>query len=222
MTGETLPEQSISEPLQPMMVRTIAKLVSYVAHPLFVPLYVTFFLLYVHPLLFAGYQPGAKLRLMGTVFVNLSLLPAVTVFLCRRLGFVDTIFMNTQKERIIPLAAAMIFYFWCWFVLRNFTEIPELFRQFLLGTFITIIMAWMANIYFKISLHALAMGGLFSFMLLVVYTFEGGSAAYVLVAALVAGLVCTARLLLGVHRPFEVYAGFVLGGLSQVLAVWLN
>ncbi len=143
---------------QPLVLKGFAQFVSYIFHPLFIPVYVALFLLFVHPLLFAGHDYDAKLRLIATVFVNLTLLPAITVFLCWRLKFVDSVYMNTQKERIIPLAAAMIFYFWCWFVLRNFTVIPGFFRQFLLGSFITIIGAWLANIYFKVSLHAVAAG----------------------------------------------------------------
>jgi hypothetical protein len=206
----------------PPGVRFFAMLVSYLLHPLFIPIYVACFLLFIHPLLFAGYEHVAKLHLLATVFVNLTLLPAVTVFLCWRLKFIDSMYMKTQKERIIPLAAAMIFYFWCWFVLRNFSEIPGLFRQFLLGSFITIIMAWMANIYFKISLHALAAGGLLCFILLLVFSFEGGSAGYLAIAAVVAGLVCSSRLMLDAHRPVEVYSGFILGIVSQVLAVWFS
>jgi hypothetical protein len=128
-------------------------------------------------------------------------------------------YLNTMKERIIPLAAAMIFYFWCWFVMRNFAEIPEEFRQFLLGSFITIIAAWLANIAFKISLHALAMGGMLFFMGLLSYGVEGGSAWYLALALLVAGVVCSSRLVLDTHKPFEVYAGLVLGVLSQVAAI---
>ncbi len=202
--------------------RILANIFSYLFHPLFIPLYITGFLLFVHPLLFAGYEYVAKLKLVATVFVNLTLFPAVTVFLCWRLKFISSLHMNTTRERIIPLAAAMIFYFWCWFVLRNFSEIPLLFRQFLLGSFITLIAAWMANIYFKVSLHALAMGGMVCFMALVVFGVEGGSGAYLAVATIVAGLVCSARLILGAHHTGDVYTGFVLGALSQWVASWIN
>jgi hypothetical protein len=48
---------------------------------------------------------------------------------------------------------------------------------------------------------------------------EGGSAWYVAAALLVAGVVCSSRLVLDTHKPFEVYAGLVLGVLSQVAAL---
>ena len=221
MTGE-IASNRIQEYQQPLLVWMAARVIAIAAHPLFIPLYITGFLLFVHPLMFAGYERVAKLKLLATVFVNLVMLPGITVFLCWRLKFIESIHLKTQKERIIPLAAAMIFYFWCWFVLRNFSEIPVLFRQFLLGSFITLIMAWMANIYFKVSLHALAVGGLFYFTALVVFGFEGGSAGYLAVAVIISGLVCTSRLITHAHRPFEVYAGFILGVFSQILAVWFN
>jgi hypothetical protein len=206
---------------QPMIIRIFAHLVSYFFHPLFIPIYITCFLLFVHPLLFAGYESRAKMNLVATVFVNLTLLPAVTVFLCWRLKFINNIYMNTQKERIIPLAAAMIFYFWCWFVLRSFTEIPMLFTQFLLGSFITIIAGWLANIYFKISLHSLAAGGMLCYMLMLIYGSDGGSGQYLALAALIAGAVLTSRMIISAHHPFEVYAGFFIGALCQVIAAWL-
>lgn len=206
---------------QPVAARWFANIVSVVFHPLFIPVYVAYLLVFIHPLLFAGYDDAAKWRLVITVFVNLTLFPALTVFLCWRLKFIDSIKMNTQKERIIPLAAAMIFYFWGWYVLRTMNTVPDLFKQFLLGSFITIIAGWLANIYFKISLHALAMGGLVSFTTILVYSFEGGSGQYPAVALLIAGLVCSARIILSSHKSFEVYFGFFAGVLCQVIAAFL-
>jgi hypothetical protein len=209
-------EEKHSSPL-----RWFAHIVSVVFHPLFVPVYVTLFVLYLHPLLFAGYTDLMKVRLTATVFVNLTLLPAVTVFLCWRLKFISSVYMETQKERIIPLAAAMIFYFWCWFVLKNNGGIPEAFRQFLLGCFIIIIGAWLANIAFKISLHALAMGGMFCYMLLLMFNLEGGSAQYFAFSTAIAGLVCSSRLIGSSHKPYEVYIGFITGVIGQLLAFFL-
>ena len=207
---------------QPWIIRAIAGLVSVVFHPLFVPIYVSCFLLFLHPLLFAGYDLSSRLKLLGTVFVNLTLLPAITVFLCWRLKFISGLQMNTQRDRIIPLAAAMIFYFWGWFVLKNFSEIPMLFRLFLFGCFLTLIGAWLANIYFKVSLHGLSMGAVCFFMFLVLNLNAGGSAQYFAATILIAGLVSTSRLLLGAHAPFELYAGLVIGAFCQAVAYWIS
>jgi hypothetical protein len=219
---ETTPAgRPVVKEMHSVTVRRVAGVISFIVHPLFVPVYITLFLLYVHPLLFAGYTDLMKFRLTATIFVNLTMLPAVTVLLCWRLKFVGSVYMETQKERIIPLAAAMIFYFWCWFVLKTNGGIPDMFRQFLLGSFITIIGAWLANIAFKVSLHALAMGGLFCFMLLLTFNVEGSSAQHLTIAVVVAGIVCSSRLIVSSHRPFDVYAGFFIGATSQLVAMIL-
>jgi hypothetical protein len=216
---ESQREQTLAADDHPAIVRWCAHLISYIFHPLFIPVYVTCFVLYIHPLLFAEYNSGMKMRLIATVFVNLTFLPAITVFLCWRLKFINDLYMKTQKERIIPLAAAMIFYFWCWFVLRNFTEIPDVYRQFLLGSFIAIIGAWLANIAFKVSFHALAMGGMFCFMLLLLFNTEGAGPQYFALSSIVAGAVCSSRMILSAHRPFDVYVGFLIGIVSQLAAL---
>lgn len=194
---------------------------SYIFHPIFIPVYVSAYLLFIHPLMFAGFDLQARSRLLASVFVNLCFLPAITVFLCRKLRFVEGFQMNTQRERIIPLAAAMVFYFWCWFALKNFNTLPELFRQFLLGCFITIIAAWLANIYYKVSLHGLAAGGMVGFLLLLLFSEIGYSPLYLVAAILIAGAVCSARLVLGAHRPVEVYSALIIGVFCQFLAGWL-
>lgn len=206
---------------QPLIARWFANIASFIFHPLFIPVYVTLFLAFDHPFLFAGYAEIAKIKLVATVIVNFAFFPAVTVFLCWRLGFINSIKMNTQKERLIPLAATMIFYFWGWYVLRGLNEVPDLFKQFLLGSFITIIAAWLTNIYFKVSLHGLAMGGLVAFIAILVYSADGGSGQYLVFALLIAGAVCTARLVLSSHKPFEVYSALIIGVLAQVISVFL-
>jgi hypothetical protein len=203
---------------QPAALRFFGHLISIVFHPLFIPIYVCCFILYWHPLVFAGYSPFDKLRSLASVFVNLTLLPAFTVFLLWRLKFINSIYLKTQKERIIPFAATMLFSFWCWNVFRNLPDYPEQFTNFLLGGFITIIAGWLANIYFKISMHGLAAGGMAVFVLGVAITGEGSSGQYIAAALLLSGLICTARLVVSDHKPFEVYAGLFVGAASQWLA----
>jgi hypothetical protein len=220
---EMIPENGSTRlrSVQPAALRFLGHLVSVLFHPLFIPLYVCCFILYWHPLVFAGYSPYEKLRSLASVAVNLTLLPAFTVFLLWRLNFVSSIYLKTQKERIIPFAATMLFSFWCWNVFRNLPDYPEHFTNFLLGTFITIIAGWLANIYFKISMHGLAAGSMAGFVIAVAITGEGSSGQYIATALLLAGSICTARLLVSDHHPFEVYAGLFLGAACQGLAIVL-
>lgn len=195
-------------------------LISYIFHPLFIPFYISCFLLYIHPFAFAGMDDRVKLFRAISVFMLTAFFPAFTVFLLWRLNFISSIYLRTQKERIIPYVASMFFYFWIFYVSKNLTGTSPLFVMLMLAVFISSIASLMANIYFKVSMHAMAMGVMLTFFVIMALQPNVDLTAYLALAAITAGLVCTARLLVSDHRPFEVYAGFILGVLSQLLAAF--
>ncbi len=58
------------------------------------------------------------LRVIGTsVF-----LPFMTVVLLKGLGFIDSIRLETQKERIIPYVACITFFFWSYYVSKKLED----------------------------------------------------------------------------------------------------
>lgn len=205
---------------QPLAATVFARMISWIFHPLFIPSYVMAFILYVHPYAFAGYDDKIKFFRFLSVAFSTALLPAFSVFLLWRLEFTDSIFLRTQKERIIPYVITMVYYFWVWYVFNNLPDIPRMVITFLLGVFIAVCIAWMANIAHKISMHATGVGGAAMFLLLQAFQDASISGTYVSAAIVVAGLVCTARLILGGHTRWEVYAGLLAGASAQVLAVW--
>lgn len=219
VTAENV-EQTLEEPASPGL-RLVAHIVSVIFHPLFIPVYVTAFLLYWHPSVFAGFSDLQKLRIVATVFLNLALLPAFTVFLLWRLKFSESIFLRTTKERIIPYAAMMFFSFWAWNVFNHLPYSPKIFTQFLLGTFITIIAGWMANIYYKVSMHGMALGGMLFYVILVALTGEGSPGQYIAAATFITGITCTARFLVSDHSGFDVYSGLLIGAACQAIALYV-
>jgi hypothetical protein len=199
------------------VLRGAAQVLSYLFHPLFIPIYVTAFLLYVHPSCFAGNGPDDKARSMALMAVNTILFPGITVLLLKGLKFIDSIFLRSQKDRIIPYIASGTFYFWAFWVLKN-QAYPPLMVAFMLGVFICTYAALLVNIYQKISMHALGMGGLLGIFLMVMRSNTMLMTWPLAAALLLTGLVCTARLLLGGHRPKEIYSGLLLGILCQLVA----
>lgn len=201
-------------------VRFLAHFFSFIFHPLFIPTYVSFFLIFVHPYLFAGYTEQMKVLKLLSVFVTTAFMPAFTVFLLKQLGFIESIYLRTQRDRIIPIIISMIFYFSIYFVSKRDAEVPAAFTQFLLAVFINSVVAQMANIKFKISLHGLAMGTILAFFILLALRSIAPMGFYTSIALLVAGIVCTSRLILNEHVPFEVYMGLFGGIFSMIFAYW--
>lgn len=212
----TKPKQSMQK-YNPIL-RFLAQLVSFLLHPLFITTYVMGFLIFLHPSTFMGIDPQTKVLRFLHILVFNALFPAFSVFLLWRLKFIQSVFLRTAKERIWLYLIAMIFYWWSWNVFKNLADSPPVTVHFLLGAFLAICGAWMCNIYYKISMHAIAMGGALMFFLLFSFTDEYASGLYLSVALLATGMVCTARFLCSDHSPFQIYSGLFIGLLSQWIA----
>jgi hypothetical protein len=211
---------SRNEPEPSGFAKAIGHLVSYVFHPLFIPTYVSCFLLFIHPFVFAGYSEKMKIFRLANVVLCTAFLPAFSVFLMWRLKLViSTVQLKTQRERIIPYVITMFLYFWCWYVFKNVDSPPEM-QLFLLGAFLALCAAWMLNIPMRVSMHSTAMGAVVSFFLILAFRDPTFNGIYLSIAILVAGLVCTARLLVSNHTYTEIYLGLFAGFLSQLIATW--
>ena len=198
--------------------RTTAKVISYIFHPLFVPVYFGWFLIYVLRL-FPALDPFRKTMLIIQFFVSYTLLPLATVLIAKALGFVQTVYLKTQKDRIIPYMATMIFYFWMWYVSKNL-GFPKELVVFSLAVFLATAFGVFFNTYFKVSMHALSMGVIITWFFIFSFNSSINFGPYLSIALLIAGLVCTARLINADHRPFEVYAGLLIGAGAQTIA-WI-
>ena len=202
--------------------RLISKILSYIFHPLFVPVYIVWFLITEQPYLFGSFTASEKLITILRFFIMYSFFPLVTVLLAKGLGFLDSIFLKTQKERVIPYIACGIYYFWMSYVLRNQSQFSKEVVQLSMAIFIASSLGLLVNIYMKVSMHAISMGIMIAFMALLSFTQPDNYTFYFSIAFLIAGLVCTARLIISDHTQAEIYAGLLLGCLSQWLAVWAD
>ena len=207
---------------QNAVIRLAAKIISYIFHPLFVPVYIAWFLITVQPYLFASFTPTEKIIALLRFIIMYSFFPLVTVLLARGLGFIDSIYLRTQKERIIPYIACGIYYFWMCYVLRNQPQFSKEVVQLSMAIFIASSIGLLVNIYMKVSMHSISMGILVVFMSLLAFTQAGSYTVYMSIAFLSAGIVCTARFIVSDHTAKEIYAGLLVGGLSQLIAIWAD
>jgi hypothetical protein len=213
-TGKAKQEQSF-----PRAVRFFGHFISVLFHPLFITSYAIAFLIFVHPFAFEGLEPRLKLFRFLTVFLSTAFLPLMAVFLIWRLGlFVRSFRLRTARERFIPYAIAMTLYWWPWNVYRNLVDIPIAADRLLFGSFLSVCGGWMCNIFYKISIHAIAMGSVFMFFLLFTFSDNYASGLYLSVVLFLTGAVCTARFIVSDHSSFEIYSGLALGIFMQWIA----
>ena len=213
-----LKEVSIPEtPHQPQWIRVLAKIISYIFHPLFIPVYLAYFVLEVRSYEFAGLDDWNKTLKLLLIVVSCTFVPLVSVLLLRGLNFIDSIFLKTQKDRIIPYIICMTFYFSIWYYFKKNHEIKDLVSMSM-GMFNASVFGFLANIVMKVSMHAIAVGVMCTFIALLGFTDTVSYSFYLSVGILIAGFVCTSRLMVSDHKPKEIYFGFLIGVFSQLAA----
>ena len=89
----------------------------------------------------------------------------------------------------------------------------------MLGVIVSLSMSFIINVFHKISLHTVGISGALTIMMLLLMTSETDMSYWFLLVVILTGAVATARLFLGAHTVKEVYSGFLVGMLGQVLAL---
>jgi len=206
-----------SFPKLPAPVRFLAELFSYIFHPVFVPVYLVVFMVFVHPYLFAGFSSFDKMRTVVMAFVMYTFFPVVTVLLLKALKFVQSFRLHSQKDRIIPLVACGVWYFWIWYVWRNLPDYPAEAVQLTLAVWVSASLGLLVNIIMKVSLHAIAVGVMLAFLFLLAFGQDLNFGIYLSAAILIAGIVCTSRFAVSDHTPQEIYGGLFTGVLSALI-----
>ncbi|MFK7806568.1 MAG: hypothetical protein AB8F74_02085 [Saprospiraceae bacterium] len=218
------------------MLRIIAYFFSIVFHPLLMLTYMLVLLLVVNPYLFAGIQVGGSIKFVLRIFLSSFVIPAFAVGMMKALDMIESFEMKSKSERIGPYIITGILYMWLFQNLLNNPEIPGAFKIFLLGATLGLFMAFFFNLFTKISMHALGMGGLLGMTILTMLLFsyetftinigpasalEISMSALLMLVILLTGVVCTSRLILGAHSLQDLYSGFIIGLATQFIAFQL-
>jgi len=202
----------------PASLKLAAAVVSYLFHPLFIPVYVGWF--WIYELDYFPERSGSdNIKLMISLAVNYAVLPLVTLLLAKTLGFVQSIYLRTARDRIIPYVASGVFYFWIWYVFHN-QGFPAEVEMFTLAVFLASSIGLIANAFLMVSMHGISMGVLATYVLMLGFYTEQSFGLYISVAVFIAGLVCTARLIHSNHTTREIYTGLAIGALAQVVAAF--
>lgn len=214
-------EQNENQVRYPKWINFLAKLVSYVFHPLFVGVMMAGYLIFVHPYFFVGFSEKQKMLKLLAVINNNVFFPLIVVVLLRALGFNKSLLLQTQKERIVPYLASITFFFWSYYVFKNQPEVPRVLVNMCRGMFFAAAVALVLNNNYKISMHAIGVGGLLGLMTVILFNGNLDSGLPIMLAVLITGAVMTARKIISDHHWFDIITGFILGFLTQLIALWV-
>lgn len=209
----------LSVPLPyPAWLTRLASFLSWFFHPLFLGVYMMYYIVFIHPDLFLAVPERVRVFRFITFVVNNLFFPLLIVMLMRWLGFSGSLQMRTSRERIVPYIASITFFFWTWHVFRNQSDSPEVLIDMCQGMFFASSVAIVLNNFALVSMHAIGLGGLLGLMYNLIDRGLAESALPMTLAILLTGMVSTSRLILGRHTPAEIVLGLLIGLATQMVA----
>lgn len=184
-------------------------MMSYILHPLLMPLYILFLIFNVNSL-FLLIPAEAKVYCYMVTILTLLVMPLISLPLFRHFRLIKSYGLEDKQERVYPILIAVGFAFLGFWLLGRmaYTDIVQrlyLVLIILLSLFSVITLRW------KMSMHMTAIGGACGFLLILGLKYSGDVRDSFMFMLFLAGLLASSRLYLKKHTPWQVYTGFLFG-----------
>ena len=195
------------------------KIISIILHPIFMPLIVLHLTFKsISAITFSISEQLPFIYLIIGLFT--IVFPIIgTLFLILK-GDVSSLEMSNNKERSKPLFFGLVFMLIGYYLLTNIFTYSHEIKPIYLGALLIITLSIIISKKWKISLHLLGVGGAVG-VFLYLQQIYGGMLQIVLLFILLSGLLAHARLKEGAHNYEQVYAGFLLGIVTEYLFLLL-
>lgn len=198
----------------------LLKSISFIFHPIIMPLLGVIFYFSKSPRFIPKDVMEAKIISLTILTI---VLPVLLYFLLKTIGKTNSIYLETNKERIIPLTLNSIICILVIIRVLPSNQIIELY-YFFIGILISnVVCLVLVLLQFKASIHMIAIAGVFMFAISLSLHFGKNLNGSLALFCLIAGAVATSRLHLKAHTNIELIFGFCIGLFPQVLVLpyWL-
>jgi hypothetical protein len=192
--------------------------ISYIFHPLFIPLMGTLLYLWISP------NPFSRLQVLYvclqvcllTIFIPLAL-----YFWLKTLGKADSVMLHKVAQRRIPLFISCILLYLLAFKSVTRSILPEL-HYFILGGLLSNILTFLylfMNV--KASIHQMGIAALSCFVMGLSVHYQVDLSYGIAALLLLNGLVASSRLAMHAHTYQELAIGFGIGAIPQLTLWWV-
>ncbi|MDR0748273.1 MAG: hypothetical protein LBF62_01720 [Tannerellaceae bacterium] len=188
--------------------KLMANIASIIFHPLLMVTYGV--LLSLNYTYLAIYPSTMKLYLAGGSFLCTTVIPGLLILLMIKGGSASDAELTDKRERTIPYLIFIASNMACLFYLFKM-QMPFWLLSLFIGICVALFIALLINFAWKISAHAIGIGGLLGAVMGVAQIQMINPFRLFIIILLAGGLVCTSRILLEKHTPMQAYAGFGLG-----------
>lgn len=189
--------------------KSAARVITILFHPLLMPT-IGLLLILNSGTYLSLLDPAAKKAVLFVMALGTLLFPLMMIPVLYYRNLITSLQDAQKEERFLPYMIILILYFITYIY---FVRLPlsHLIHAYVLSVAILLFVMMFITLKFRICAHTAALGGIVGLVFTLILKYETPLLGFMLMGILAAGLVGTARLLLGVQRPAEVYTGFLLG-----------
>ncbi len=179
-------------------------------HPLLMPFYAVVMVMNLNTYIAYSISPQLQRIILSLVFVTTTILPVLSTVILLQKGMIRSLELENISERRLPFISTAIFYLICYYLLIRL-PVPRILSLIVLGAAISIVIAWLLSFKWKVSIHMIGIGGLTGMLFGLSQVLNASLVLMILGVVFIAGMLGTARLLLGAHSPAQIYTGFLIG-----------
>lgn len=186
----------------------VARITSIVFTPFSIP-FLAFLVLFlfsylrIMPILYKGI-------VLGIVYCFTILTPTITIFLFRKINGFARQELSERKKRYVPILLTIISYVFCLLMMRKL-NIPWYMTGIIFVSLVISIICILVNLKWKLSELMAGMGGIIGGLVSFSALFSYNPVVWLCLFILIAGILGSARIVLGHHTLGEVLSGFVVG-----------
>lgn len=195
----------------------LSKFLSLLFHPLGMPLVIYVLIRWIDPYYIAPVEADFFVFLL--LIINI-VMPAVSILIMIRFGILSSIDLRKREERWGPYLLVILYYVLSYWALRSYGPLlPSEVFSFVISVIVSLVISLVINRYWKISVHMLGQGGVFGSLISLNILHRSDVSIFVILTLIMASLTAYSRLKLNAHTHAQVYAGFTLGFLCNLLVL---
>lgn len=199
--------------------KIVAKIISHVFHPLIMPIIGLIIIFNTDSYINYAVPTELKQAILILIGATTFIIPLLIALLLLNRKLINSLEMETRRERIFPYSITISFYVFALYMLKQ-APVPAIVFNFIVGATLSIIIAFVINMKWKISAHMIGVGGLVGALLCISILLGIYITPYLVLALLIAGLIGSSRLILKAHTPSQIYVGFAVGIICQIVVLY--
>jgi membrane-associated phospholipid phosphatase len=197
------------------MLRRTAHFFSWIFQPLLMPIYGALLFLNLPFYAYSLLPSAVKWYVISCNLLFTFFMPVFIILLMKRFNMISTLTLENREDRKYPILFTAVFYISNYYFLKK-VNLPAPYLFFLLAGMFSLISTLFITNYWKISMHMTGIGGLCGSFMLLSFIWPIDLRLIIAALFLVAGIVGSSRLILNVHTPAQVAAGFAAGFSPQI------